>query len=132
MIEKVNKETATKEVNSWLDYKRVKDKNRETQSAQVDVLVEALQAGDITIDEKTFEITQKLIFPVDGLVSELKYKPRISVGELQKACEKVDAMDVSGQLISYVGALTGQGSAAIKKLDPADFSIGRAVAIFFM
>lgn len=134
MQEKVTKEIATKEVTAWLDYKRTKEAQRESLKGQIDTLVEAVMFGDVSINPDTQVITHKLIVPeaTDKLYTELEYKPRISVGELQKASTNVKATDFDGKVVAYISALTGKGISHIQKLDSEDFKIGQAIALFFM
>lgn len=130
----MSRDLAEQEVNLWLDYKRVKDSVRETQKAQIGVLIDAVQYGDVTINTTTFAITQKMSFPeaTGGLYSELVYKARISIGELQRACAAVKIGDFDGRIAAYVAALTDKGVSHILKMDSDDFKVAQAIAVFFM
>lgn len=132
MQEVTTKENAVKEVTAWLDYKKIKNNQRETNSALVDLLVEAVQYGTITIDSNTFEITQKLDNPVPGLLNDLKYQPRITVGDLHKVTSVVKSGDIDGKVCAYIAALTGKGLSHIQKLDSEDYKVGQCIALFFM
>ena len=126
---------ARKEVIAFLDYKRVKEKRRETLYQQLDILVEAVMDGDISFDEN-FNITHKLIFPleVDGRVTvkELKYMSRINYGKLNSALSKVKSDDANGQLMATAKVLTGEGSNIIGAIDTADKSISESISAFFL
>lgn len=134
MKELVTKEVAVKEVESWLDYRRVKASQRETYKAQIGTLVEGVQFGDITIDAEKHTITQAMQFPeaTKSLFTSLTYQPRISIGDLQKHTTNVKATDFEGKVVAYMAALTGQGMSGISKMDSEDYKIGQAIALFFM
>lgn len=127
----MSKVKATEEITKWLDYKRVKENTREAQKAQIDVLVEAMQAGELSLSDN--KLCHKLSFPVSELdLDELTYKPRITIGELQKVTANVKATDFDGKITAYIAALTGQGISHIQKLDTSDYAVGQAIAVFFM
>lgn len=126
----MNRDAAEKEIASWLDYKRIKESTREQYKGQIDVLVEAMQYGDITLNATSYVIKQKLSFPVEGLIDELEYKARMSVGDLNKVPTK--AGDFDGKVVAYIAALTGKGMSHIQKMDSEDYKIGQAIAVFFM
>lgn len=130
----VDFETASKEVTGWLDYKKVKASTRESYKAQIDMLIESVQDGTITIDPTTFAITHNLAVPVAGIdLTTLEYKPRLTVGEKQRMSEKVKAVDIDGQIVATIAALTGKGMEThIKKLDTEDYKISQSIAVFFI
>jgi hypothetical protein len=132
MSEVITKEKALKEVEAWLDYKKVKDGQKEALKGQVSTLVDAMQAGEITMDANTFVITQNLQFPVESLFDKLEYRPRIEIGAIHKVSAAVKANDFDGKTTAYISALTGKGFSHIQKMDSEDYKIGQAIALFFM
>lgn len=132
MVVVVGKEAAEKEINSWLDYKKVKASKRESFKPQIDQIIESMQAGDIMLNSTTFELTQKLMFPIEGLdISELTYKPRLTVADLRKGSATIKSMDFEGKMVSNIATATGKGASMIEKLDTGDFETANAIAIFF-
>lgn len=124
------KDLAEKEVTAWLDYKRVKENKREAYKANIDAIVDAVFYGELSIDSSTFEIKQKLALPVEGLFSELVYKPRLSVGELQK--HRAGAKNMEDNIIAAISALTGKSNSHIQKMDTEDYAISAAIGVFFI
>lgn len=131
MAESVNIEQAVKEVTGWLDHKRVKEGKREAYKANIDALAYAISIGDISIDDK-FVIKQKLAVPVEGLFSELCYKPRLTVGELQKHAGSVKMQNVDSSLICAIAALTDKSVSQIQRLDTEDYAVAAAIGLFFI
>jgi hypothetical protein len=128
---KVPKEQAEKEVNSWLDYKRVKPGAREAKQGNIDVLVEAVMYGDITIDPVSFKITHNLNFPIkddkgEVAVDKLQYVARLNLDNVQTSVQSTD-----GLTKGFGTALTGQPVAIIGKLDSCDAQILSSIGVFF-
>lgn len=131
---RVEREVALKEVEAWLDYKRVKSKKRESYQDQIDVLVDAVSDGSLVLDDESFELTYNLIFPFgeEEKITELKFKPRLSVGEVNKYMRGVQATDIDKRLQAYVSALTGQPKGVIQAIDTEDSSVINAIVVFFL
>lgn len=131
----VSKEQATKEVTGWLDYKKIIGKKREGFQEQIDVLIEAMCDGFITIDEK-FVITHKLKFPIEvekgSATTELKYQPRTKVEKVQVQLTSVKTGDPMGMVLAYVAALTNEPKALVKSMETADYNLASAIVIFFI
>lgn len=136
MADIMSREMAAQEITKWLDYKKVKETQRETNKAQVDTLVDAMQCGSLIMDNSSFSLTQKLDVPdtINALIGgdTLTFKARISIGELQRASTNVKATDFDGKITSYIAALTGKAFSHIQKMDSEDYKIGQAIAVFFM
>jgi hypothetical protein len=129
----VNKETATREVESWLDFKKVGAKRRETYKENIDTLVSSIEEGVLSLSENK-EFIHELKFALNGEVpiSTLKYKPRITVESVQMHMQGVKSSDLQGMICAYVAALTTQPKGVIKHLDTEDQSIAQSIAIFFL
>ena len=129
----VSKDQAVKEVNSWLDNKRVGDKKREDYKDQIDIIVDGLSAGYLRIDSD-FNIIHTLSFAVgdNGDIRELTYKPRISVGDIENRMKGVKNGDGDGRVKAYISALCGQSSNVLRLLDSCDYSIPQSIIVFFI
>ena len=133
MSEVVNIDSATAEIDKWLDHKRINEKKREDQKSTIDSLIDAVRFGMLTVDED-FNLVQKLYFPIGNNqeVEELKYKPRIGVGTVHRHLKGLKADDADGRLAAYVAALTNSTKAQIAALDTEDYGVGQSIAIFFL
>lgn len=130
---KVSRDVAKKEVDKWLDYKRVSDKKRETYEDNIETLTDAIAAGDLILDEN-HSLIQKLVFPIksEQPVNELEYKARLKVSTVHTHLNGVKSTDADGRICAYVAALTSKPKDVIKGLDTEDYSIAQAIAVFFL
>jgi hypothetical protein len=130
-MDKVSREKATEEINEWLDKKKVYPSTRETQKDSIDLLIEAMMAGDVTLDDKTNEFTVNLLFPLEE-VKTLKCKARLNDKMLRPHLNGVKPSDADGRLNAYISALVSQPKAVIENLDSADKKIIMSIAVFFL
>lgn len=136
MIEyKVDREVAAKEIEKWLDEKKVSQTKRESKKDQIESLVCGIMDGDLTVNEKgEFEHTLK--FPGDSpaAVKKMVYKQRILIGDVQHHIKnnKITLTDFDGRINCYIQALTGQPYAVIAKMESTDYDIMQSIAVFFM
>lgn len=128
---KVPREMAEKEVQAWLDFKRVKSKKAEENSSSIETLIDGFQSGALVLEPETHNIKMKLEFHIGKDQKQLVFKPRLKVGEAHKKLKGVGASDVDGRILAYVAALTSMNSALIQDMDSEDYSIAQAIAIFF-
>lgn len=131
----VDVETAIADVNAWLDYKKVTQYKRDENKDSIDAIVSGICEGHLSINPDTYEITQKLIFPIkgeDSEITELKLRPRITVEAIDQRMKNVKPGDVNGRIRAYIGALSRQPEGVIGKIDSEDVSITRHIALFFM
>ena len=133
---KLNQELAKKEITTWLDYKKIKPKKREEQSESVEMLVEAFMDGDLVLNEETFVLTQKLVWPLkdeDGKdsVMELNYKPRLRLADVKTKLTKVKTNDIQGMLLCYMSGLTQENSGLLATLDTEDYRLAQTITSFF-
>lgn len=128
----VAKEVAEKDVNKWLDYKKVDPGKREEFSDNIDNLVNAISAGHLVY--KNNELVQTLKFPVgkDDAVKVLKYKARIKMSEIEARSQNIKGSSHHGILRAYICALTETHSDIIKELDTEDNRIAQSIATFFL
>lgn len=130
----ISLEVAEKDVNSWLSYKKLSDAKKEEKKDAIKKLIALIADGKITLDPETFVLKHELSFEVGDSVKikNLEYKPRINVGELQNNLRGVDVMeDMTGYMVAYGAALTGQPKNIIKLLDTEDFTVVQTIAGFF-
>ncbi len=134
---KISREQATNEVNDWLNYKKINERKREAYVESIETLIDGIESGSLSInEEKTF--IQVLNFPIgtDGTdtlaVKTLEFKPRLKLSTVHLHLQGVKSTDADGRLIAYVAALTSKPKDLIKAMDTEDFSIGQAIAIFFL
>lgn len=135
--EKVSAEQAKLEFETWLDAKRVKPEKREKYADMIESIVYGIIYGQVTVDPDTKVITQHLAYPIQDsngatVLSKLDYKPRLRTQELQDRTKGIDPGDGIGRLCAIAGALTGNSTSMISKLDTEDYEIARSVAVFFL
>lgn len=135
MAELVSREVAEKDVSRWLDTRRVSEKKRGEYSANIEDLIEAVSEGRLIVDDSGY-LTQKLEFPMgeSGSIKELKYHPRITVGDVRQAMNAMSAKssDADARVISHIAASTKVATNVIQRMDTSDYSLSQAVAIFFL
>lgn len=127
----VSLEIATKEVNSWLEFKKVKQNKIEAYKESIKSLASYIADGTLTLDPTTFVFTQKLDFPVgnESQVKTLEFQPR-----LKTETRSINIAGAEGETI-YIGivaALTGKPKNIIKTLDTEDFSVAQSIGVFFV
>lgn len=136
MSDVISREIATTEVNSWLDYKKVNDKKRETYKDNIDTLIEAVMDGSLVLDSETKILKQTLRFPIgedkDVAVSVLEFKPRLKVSTVHAHLQGVKSTDADGRLCAYMAALTSKPKELLKAMDTEDYNVGMGIAIFFL
>lgn len=128
------REQAEKEVNDWLDFKKMKPRRREEKKDAIEKLIEAVMDGDFVIDSETFKIKYKLSHPLKAEVvtDELIFSPRANAGAIQGAMNDVKSDNVYETITAYVAVLTDKHKNVIKKLDVEDYNMANRIAIFFM
>ena len=130
----VKREIAEKEVNEWLAYKKVPDAYIKGSQMYISGIIIAIEEGTFTINETTKEITHKLKFPIgsgDLQISELKYKPRLTVAAIQANVSGLGVTDLTGRTLGIIAALTGLPRTEIAAMDSEDLRPASDVAAFF-
>lgn len=132
---KVDREIATKEVNDWLDKKKISPSKRESKKDSIENLILAVMDGDLTVNEKG-EFVQTLKFPGEAAnsVKTLTYKQRILIGDVQHHIKnnKIAITDFDGRIACYIQALTGQPFAVLASIESTDYDVMQSIAVFFM
>lgn len=132
-MDKVSREVAEKEIDKWLDAKKVFESDREAQKGSIETLVDAIVNGVLIIDEELV-ITHKLMFPAEGdkAVTEIKYKKRLMERDTRKPLTGVSPQDIDGRMVAFIQALTGESKGVIGAMDTADMRIAKSIVVFFL
>jgi hypothetical protein len=128
---KVSKEIAEKEVNSWLDHKKMSPKRREEKKEAIESLISLVEDGTVTIEPDTFILSQHLLFE-RGEQKKLSWKPFGNVGRVQIYMKNVESTDFTGNAIAHACAQTDQSKNLINSLDSEDVAVLKVLALFFM
>jgi F420-0:gamma-glutamyl ligase-like protein len=123
---------ARAEVEKWLEFKRVKDRHRESNSETIDHLVEAFEDGTLILDDD-HNIIMHLTFGVgEGeKIQTLKFKPRLKVGEIHNSMKGIKSTDADARILAYIATLTEQPIGVIRQLDTEDYRISSSMVVFF-
>lgn len=129
----ISKEVAEKEVNAWLDYKKVNAKRREFLKGNIENIISGIQDGTFIIHPDTFIIEHKLSMPLglNGQIKALSYKPRMSVGAIQDNLNGVNKEDTIAVTVCYIMTLSGESKLILKGLDRDDYQNADSIAAFF-
>lgn len=130
-MQKVLREVAEQEVQSWLDYKKVSDSRREEKAEQIKALVNAIADGQVILNED-YTLTQVLLSEVgvEVKIKELTFKARLSGAQIQTYLQGVKPTDIDGRLYGYIAALTGQPKEVVRNLDTEDLTVAQNIAFF--
>ena len=134
---KMDIESATLEFNKWLDYKRVKQARREEKEAFGEAIISSIMDGDLIINEKTFIMTYKLLFPIldnkgNEYLSELKFNPRVKVKELNIKLKAVKVEDADGRLLAHAASSCDKNVGELALIDTEDNDIVKSIAGYFL
>jgi len=122
MQNKLTRELAILEVESWLNFKQIGDRKRE-----------AIMEGTLSLKEdKTFVHTLKFDTGGEIPVKVLEYSPRLKVSVVKTCLQGVAASDADGRICAYVAALTSKATGIINALDTEDYSLAQSIAVFFL
>ncbi len=134
---KIPLETAQAEVQSWLDYKKVSDQKQKNLKENTDIMAHAIVDGRLVLRAEDMHFVHALSFAVKNAsgketVSELVYKPRLTVKDVNDRMKGVKPADGDARIVRLVGAITGQPSAVLENLDTEDNSLAQQFASFFL
>lgn len=129
----VSKDIATKEINAWLDFKKINPKRRESLKGVIEAMITLVEEGTFVIQPETFVIEHNLNMPLgkDGQIKQLNYKPRISVASVQDNLNGINSDDGIQLTLSYVMAMCGEARSILRGLDTEDYRSADLVAVFF-
>lgn len=131
--ELISIETATKELNDWLDWQDITIEHRTGAfKGSVDKMAQAICAGNLIINpDKSLKQTLKHVIGIDAKVTELNYKASLIVADLVNAEDSKDESEIAGTK-KYLRALTGEINGVIEKINDKDFRLCQAIVNFFM
>lgn len=135
---KIPRETAIGDIDAWLDKKKISQSLRDSRKESVETLYAAVEEGSLVVDqENDFVLVLTLGDPVlddkkQPMLTELKFKSRLSVKELQSYLKGVASDDGDGRMRAHVCALTKQNGGLILGMDTNDYRVAMAIAIFFV
>ena len=130
---KLTRSVATKEINGWLDAKKIKDGQRESSKDSIETLIECVMEGDLLVNADG-TLTQNLLFPIgsNGEIKALTFKNRLNDRMLEPHLKGIKGTDVFAVLSAYIAALTDTTKTVLSHLDSADSRVGKSIAVFFM
>lgn len=132
-LKEMKREQSKTEVLDWLkNQKKVKESKLDAYEMQVNTLIDAVENGDAYIKDSEFVV--KLQFPINsahGMISEIAFKPRVTVNSIQMQLQGVKSDDSSGRIWAYISASTGINKAILKNIDNVDQENFEAVGVFF-
>lgn len=128
----ISQEQAETEVSQWLDFKRVSLSKQGSCAENIARIAGGIQNGDLVLNPETKEFTLKLKFPIGktGSITELKFKPRLAVGDVKSRLDGVN--DPLTRVLAYIGAATGEAVEVVAKMDNEDYHAAADLVIFFM
>lgn len=130
----ISKEIAQKEVNKWLDFKKVSNKKREDNADNIEKIVEGLMDGNLVLDTDTFVFEHTLCFPIgeEIKISKLQYQPRVPVKKFQEQMLGLKGEDGYGRVFAFIAGLSGQSKGVISNMESEDYLLASQIAVFFM
>lgn len=133
---KIARQAAVQDFEQWLDFRKVKEKKREESISQQEELISAIEEGLLVIDEDK-NLILKLIYPITNpqgevTIPELKFKPRLTVHELNVKLKGTSATSVDERIVGYAAALTGTSKNIIEKLDTEDYRTISSIVMYFL
>ena len=133
MKKSITPEIAKLEIEKWLDFKKISNEKRIDKADQIEALEREICDGVLVMDDNfVFKQTLKFPFGDEVKITELSYKPRISVGVVHAHLANVKAQDVDGRILAYVAALTAQPKKLIQGMDSEDYGTAQNIAVFFL
>jgi len=130
----ISLDAATQDVTEWMDLKRMKPRQRESNSETIDELIQDTMSGQLSFDHDKMKVVQHLLFPIgkNEDVKTIEYDYRINTGKLNNHLKQVKAADVDGRFLAHITALSGVNSGIVSKMDTEDLSIAKNYALFFI
>lgn len=122
-------EMAAEEFDKWAEYKKIDQYTINENQDERNFIINAFETGRLKLNED-FSIVQKLKFPVNDRLTELKYKARLTVREMQ-SIDKTKDKGVSS-MVALASVLTDESSGLIRNLDAADFGLMRSLVTYFL
>ena len=130
----VTPEMAEKEVESWLDFKRIKQTKRESYSESASIMAEAIALGDMVLDPETHHLTVSLAFPLGDSesIKTLKIRPRVTINDINKYTAKIKDTATALRVQAMIACICEEPIGVIKGLDTGDYELMQAIVVFFL
>ena len=125
----LNRELAEKEVNKWLDSKKVRATVRRENKDNIEAIIDGFEDGLLVLSEETNAIKQTLIFPT-GAIKEIIIQPRLKVSERIERLKNA-GNDADSRVVARLAALSGNMTEALKGMDADDLAVSRNITAFF-
>ena len=131
---KVTREIAQKEVDGWLDYKKIRPSQREAHKEIIETLVEEVSEVTLEIDSTKFTITHNLLVPIgeNDSLKKVEYRARLNDNLLEPFMKGVKPSDFISVGLAYIAALTNVNKGILSRMDSADMRIAKGIMVFFM
>lgn len=143
-MKKVSIKVAREELKRWFEKSRFKDnkisrfkpEDEEKEEESIEGLIlEAICSGAVVIDEEGM-ISQKLDFPLkkgnEVFLDTLKFKPRLTVGEVNRVSNGVKPGDQRANMIANTSARTGNPKSVLELMDAEDFDTTALIMAYFL
>lgn len=132
-MEKITREQATREVDSWLEAKKIGPAKREQKKVFIENLIGFVMDGTLVLKEdKTFVHNLKFAIGDNESIKTFEYKPRINMQQVRAQLQGVKSDDGEARMAAYIAVLTSQNSGLMKALDTEDNSVAESIAVFFI
>lgn len=131
MEEKISRDVAEREINDWLDSKKVFDSEKEDKADHIDILTDAIMNGVLIWNSEEKKLKQRLLFPIDE-IEELNFEHRLNHKMLAPYLKGVSEKDSDGRMLAHIAALTKVNRGILQSLDSRDKKIAISIVIFFV
>lgn len=133
---KIDAETASQEVERWLDSRKMSESKRDHHKESIESLETAVSEGNLIINEDG-SINQKLVFPLESEggrteLDSLSYAPRLRYKDVKRHLKGVKNDDAMGMVHAHISGLTNQPLAIVDSLEMSDLNIARQIASLFL
>jgi hypothetical protein len=127
----VSIETATADVNKWLDHVGVRKTERAAHDFFINHMIESVTLGHLIINDDN-TITQKLIVPLgDGETSQIIYHPRFEMAAYHTNIKNIPIDDGVGRIFGTLATLSKLPVAVFHKMNRADYNVIDKITVFF-
>ena len=134
-MSKIERTVAEKEINDWLERKKVFKSTIEANEDSVKLLVDGIVEGVLVLDESG-KFRHELLHPFGGestaQIKELVYHFRLNDRMLKPHTNGLSPKDAEGRLLAYIAALTEQNRVLLESMDSLDKKVATAIAVFFL
>lgn len=126
----IQKDQAEREVDAWIESKKILPTNLEKLENERNRLIEATMFG--FLEWKEDSMVQRLQTSHITDVPSLTYSFRANAATLNQGMHDVKEGDHNGMFVAYIASLTKKNKSIIKLLDSSDLTIAKSYAAFFL